>query len=145
MNLVKEVDIGTKTILLIDEEINVREVVELSLKDLAHWDVVTADSPLKGLQKAALIQPDAIVLDWSIGGMDSFMFLTILRNNLETQAIPVVLLSAKARWLDSQILRQYQIVGVILKPFDPVALPGQVAKLLGWNLTLPLPKFDNSL
>ncbi|KAF3884640.1 MULTISPECIES: response regulator [Nostocales] len=144
MDIVREITLPTKTILLIDDEVSVREVVELSLKDLALWNVVTADCPLKGLHRAAVIHPDAIVLDWSISGMDSCMFLTKLRNNLETQAIPVVLLSAKARWLDSQILRQYQIAGVILKPFDPVALPGQVAKLLGWSFTLPLSDFDVS-
>ena len=58
-----------------------------------------------------------------------------IRNNPETQAIPVVLLSAKARWLNSQILRQYQVAGVILKPFNPVTLPAQVAPLLGWDFT----------
>ncbi|GAB1544478.1 response regulator [Scytonema sp. NUACC21] len=144
MNIVKEVNIATKTILLIDDEISVREIVELCLKDLALWNVVTADSPLQGLQKAALAHPDAILLDWSIGGMDGFMFLAQLRNNLETQAIPIVLLSAKARWLDTEILRRYQVVGVILKPFDPVTLPGQVAKLLGWDFTLHIPKCDVS-
>ena len=70
-------------------------------------------------------------------GMDSFMFLEKLRNNPETQAIPIVLLSAKARWLDSQILQQYQIAGVILKPFDPVTLPVQIATLLGWDFSPP--------
>jgi CheY-like chemotaxis protein len=138
MNTVREeVTITTKTILLIDDEVRVREVVELCLKDLAGWTVVVADSPLQGLQKAALEKPNAIVLDLlSMNGMDGFMFLTQLRNNPETQAIPVVLLSAKVRWLDSQILRQYQVAGVILKPFDPVSLPVQIATLLGWNSTL---------
>ncbi len=136
----KELTIITKKILLIDNEMMVREVVELCLKDLAFWNVLTADSPLDGLYVIELDYPDAILLDWSIDamdGMDGFMFLAQLRNNPATQAIPVVLLSAKARWLDSQILEQYQVTGVILKPFDPIILHLLVAQMLGWNLTLP--------
>ncbi|WP_392534134.1 response regulator [Nostoc sp. C117] len=135
MNMVKEVNIIGKTILLIDDEFNVREIVEFCLKDLAGWNVVTADSPLEGLQNAVNQNPDAILLDISIRDIASFELMNKLRNNPETQAIPVVLLSAKARWLDSQILRQYQVAGVIPKPFNPVTLPAQVAQLLGWDFT----------
>ncbi|WP_199345126.1 MULTISPECIES: response regulator [Nostoc] len=125
----------TKTILLIDDELNVREIVELCLKDLAGWNVLTADSPLQGLQSAVGDSPDAIVLDISISGIDTFKLMNKLRNNPDTQTIPIVLLSANVRWLDSQFLRNYQIAGVILKPFDPVNLPAQIAKLLNWDYT----------
>ncbi len=127
---------ATKTILLIDDELNVREIVELCLQDLGGWNVITADSPLEGLHSAVRDLPDAIVLDISISGIDSFKLMNKLRNNPDTQAIPVVLLSAKVRWLDSQILRKHQIAGVILKPFDPVKLPAQIAKLLNWDAKL---------
>ncbi|MDM9582084.1 MULTISPECIES: response regulator [unclassified Nostoc] len=135
MNMLEEVNIIGKTILLIDDELHVRETVKFCLQDLAGWNVVTADSPLEGLQNAVHHTPDAIVLDISIRDLASFEFMNKLRSHPETQAIPVVLLSAKARWLDSQILRQYQVAGVILKPFNPVTLPAQVAQLLGWNFT----------
>ncbi|MBE9000941.1 MULTISPECIES: response regulator [unclassified Nostoc] len=135
MNIVKEVNTISKTILLIDDELNVREIVKLCLQDLAGWNVVTADSPLEGLLSAVRDSPDAIVLDISIRDTASFELINKIRNNPETQAIPVVLLSAKVRWLNSQILRQYQVAGIILKPFDPVTLPAQIATLLGWDFT----------
>ncbi|MBD2519408.1 response regulator [Nostoc sp. FACHB-973] len=135
MEVLQVVNMTTKTILLIDDELNVREIVELCLKDLAGWNVLTADSPLQGLQSAVGDSPDAIVLDISISGIDTFKLMNKLRNNPDTQAIPIVLLSANVRWLDSQFLRNYQISGVILKPFDPVNLPAQIAKLLSWDYT----------
>lgn len=135
MNIVKEVNTISKTILLVDDELNVREIVKLCLQDLAGWNVVTADSPLEGLQRAIRDSPDAIVLDISIRDTASFELINTIRNNPETQAIPVVLLSAKVRWLNSQILRQYEVAGIILKPFDPVTLPAQIATLLGWDFT----------
>ena len=41
MNVLEEVTITTKTILLIDDEVSVREIVELCLKDLGGWNVLT--------------------------------------------------------------------------------------------------------
>ena len=67
--MLQEVNISSKTILLIDDELNVREIVKFCLQDLAGWNVVTADSPLEGLQNAVRDSPDAIVLDISIRDM----------------------------------------------------------------------------
>lgn len=64
--------------------------------------------------------------------MNSFRLRAQLRNNPQTQAIPIVLLRAKARWIDPQVLRDYEIAGVVLKPFDPVNLHFQIATILGW-------------
>lgn len=124
---------ATKTILLIDDEIHVREIIQLCLKDLGGWDVLTVNSPIEGLLMAARSIPDAIVLDSSIAGMDSFFFLEDLRSNPVTESIPVVLLSGKARWLNSQILRYYRVAGAIAKPFDPITLCSEIAKLLDWD------------
>ncbi|MDZ8052034.1 MAG: response regulator [Aulosira sp. ZfuVER01] len=131
MNILPEVTITTKTILLVDDELNVSEIVELCLKDLGGWNVITADSPFTALQRAEIDRPDAIVLDLSIRG--SFIFLKQLRNHLATQAIPVVLLSATARWLDPEFLQEYQIAGVILKPFNPITFPVEMANIIGWD------------
>lgn len=46
MITLKEIDITSKTISLLDDEISVKEIVERSLKDLDGWDIVIADSPL---------------------------------------------------------------------------------------------------
>ncbi|MBD2337915.1 response regulator [Calothrix sp. FACHB-156] len=125
--------ISAKSILLIDDEVYVREMIELCLQDVAGWNVIIADSLLEGLQKAGLNHPDAIVMDVSMYSIDSFKFLSKLKNHPETQAIPVVLLSAKLRWLDTQFLQQYQITGVIPKPFNPLKLHIQIAKILAWD------------
>ena len=53
---------------------------------------------------------------------------------LSTQAIPVLLLTAKVQTVDQN---RYQALGVqatIAKPFDPLQLPNQIADILGWQL-----------
>jgi CheY-like chemotaxis protein len=137
MNIIKEVkdevNVNSKTILLIDDEVSVRELVGLCLKDLGGWNVVIADSPLDGLQKSVLVNPDAIVLDLSMHSMNSLRFMEQLRNHPQTMTIPLVLLSAKARWIDPHIIQKYQISGVIHKPFDPVTIPFRINALLEWT------------
>jgi CheY-like chemotaxis protein len=130
MQTLQKMTLATKTILLLDDEVNVRELVELCLKDLGGWNVLTAESPFTGIQRAEIDSPDAIVLDLSMRG--SFMFLQQLRKNVKTQNIPVVLLSATARWLDPQFMQEYKVAGIILKPFNPVTLTVEITTVLKW-------------
>lgn len=128
-----EVVMSTKQVLLIDDEAYVREVVQACLQDLGGWDVLAVASAQDGLDKALNMQPDAIVLDISIPGMDGFAFLQQLRANCLTQHIPVVLLSAKAGWFTPQQLQSLGVAGAIAKPFNPVSLTHDIAKALGWE------------
>lgn len=127
-----EVAIATKQVLLIDNEAHVREVVQACLKDLGGWDVLSVASAWEGLNQAMAAQPDAIVVDISMPGMDGLAFLQQLRANPITQSIPVVLLTAKARWFTPQQLQQLGVAGAITKPFHPLSLTNEIAKALGW-------------
>lgn len=129
-----QVGMTTKLVLLVDDEAHVREVVEACLKDLGGWNVQSVASGHEGLDKLAVVQPDAIVLDISMPGMDGFMFLRQLRTNPLTQSIPVVLLTARARWFTLKQLQSFGVVGAIAKPFNSVSLTQEIAKNLGWNL-----------
>lgn len=122
----------TKLVLLVDNEANVREVVQACLQDLGGWDVQSVASAKEGLDRAVALQPDAIVLDISMSGIDGFAFLQQLRANPVTQLIPVVLLTAKARWFTSHQLQSFSVAGAIAKPFNPVSLTNQIANVLGW-------------
>jgi CheY-like chemotaxis protein len=128
-----EVVVNTKRILLIDDQASVREVVQMCLEDIGGWQVLSAASGLMGLALAVSEQPDAIVLDISMPGMSGFIFIEKLRLNPLTQSIPVVLLSAKALWYSPEYLEPLGVMGAIGKPFNPIALPEQIAKALGWT------------
>jgi len=133
MKTLPRIKMSSKTILVIDDEVTISEIIQLCLSDLGGWNAIAVNSPLAGLQRAARDRPDAIVLDISMPTMDGFMFLEQLRKNPETQDIPVILLSAKVKYLDSEILKKYRVVGAIAKPFDPILLSDRIAQLLGWN------------
>lgn len=124
---------ATKRVLIIDDEPDVRAVVQACLEDIAGWDVVTAASGQEGLVKVMAEQPDGIVLDIMMPEMDGFTFLRQLRNRPEGRLIPVVLLTAKVNLSEPQVLFELGIKGIICKPFDPFMLAEQVAEFLGWE------------
>lgn len=127
-----EVAMTTKLVLLIDNEANVREIVQACLQDLGGWDVLSVASAQEGLDRAVAVQPDAIILEVSMPGIGGFAFLQQLRANPVTQLIPVVLLTAQARWFTPQQLQPFGVAGAIAKPFNPISLSNEIAQALGW-------------
>ncbi|MBU7587075.1 MAG: response regulator [Nostoc sp. TH1S01] len=123
-----------KTILLIDDEPTIRELVQICLNDLVGWKVVTASSALAALQQLEVECPDAILLDVVMPGMDVTTFLYRFRERHSTKLIPVILLSVLADWFTSQQLQQLGVVKAIAKPFNPLTLPEQITCALGWSL-----------
>lgn len=130
------VPMATKTILLIHKEPNIGEVIQACLTDLAGWNVRVVSSTLEGLWQASLYQPDAIILEASVGEIDGLLFLKQLRVQSATQAIPVLLLAPKAKWSDLQQswFQKYQVAPAIVNPLAPAMLAVEIANVLGWDL-----------
>lgn len=125
---------ATKHILIIDDRERIREVVKACLEDLGGWEATTAESGNQGLDKANSEQLDAILLDLSMPDMDGFVLFQKLQENPATQSIPVILLTAKVLLADKATFSQMGVAGIITKPFDPVTICEQVAKILGWDI-----------
>ena len=124
----------TPCILVIDDEEEIREVVRACLEDLGGWEVATAASGSEGLIKAQTDRLDAILLDMSMPEMDGFHCFKLLQENPITQPIPVILLTAKVLPDDQARFAQMGVAGVITKPFNPIVICDQVAKILNWKM-----------
>jgi CheY-like chemotaxis protein len=120
-------------VLIIDDEDDIREVAALSLESVAGWDVVTANSGLQGLARAMEHQPDAILLDVMMPGMDGPSTFRELRKHPATAKIPVLLLTAKVQSSDQRRFADLGVEAVLFKPFDPLTLSDQIAGVLGWS------------
>jgi CheY-like chemotaxis protein len=123
----------TRRILIIDDEDDIREVAALSLETVAGWEVVTASSGAQGLARAIEHQPEAILLDVMMPGMDGPTTFRELRKNPATARIPVLLLTAKVQSNDQRRFADLGVDAVLFKPFDPLTLSTQIAGVLGWN------------
>lgn len=122
----------TKHLLVIDDEQDIRDVVQVSLEEFAGWQVETADSGTEGLRKVKTGKWDAILLDVSMPDMDGFSVFEQLQANSATQTIPVILLTAKVLPSDRRRFTDMGVTGVISKPFNPVTVWHQVAEILNW-------------
>lgn len=121
-----------KRILVIDDEINLCIVIQACLKNLGGWETLTALSGKEGLAIVQTQKFDAILLDVMMPDMDGLTLFGKLQNDSKTQAIPVILLTAKVQSTDFAQFAQLGVAGVIAKPFDPLTLAEQVASTLGW-------------
>ena len=120
------------TLLLVDDEDDIREVAQLSLEMTAGWEVHTASSGAQALAAARALKPEAILLDVMMPEMDGPTTVRHLKADPETAGIPVILLTAKVQPSDRRAFEDLGVVGVLAKPFDPMALAGEVAAVLGW-------------
>jgi CheY-like chemotaxis protein len=121
---------SSKRILLVDDEDDIREVASISMGAVGGWQVCAASSGPEAIAKALTERPDAILLDVMMPGMDGLATFQRLQGDPRTREIPVILLTAKAHPADRRGFEQLGVAGVLSKPFDPMALAGQVAELL---------------
>lgn len=117
-------------VLVIDDEEDVRFVAQLSLERVGGMTVVQASSGEEGVARARSEQPDFILLDMMMPGMDGAATFRALRASAETASIPVVFLTAKAMAAEVQRLKDLGAKGVVLKPFNPMTLAAEVAAIL---------------
>jgi CheY-like chemotaxis protein len=120
-------------ILIIDDEDDIREVAALSLETVADWEVEVASSGAEGLAQAIASQPEAILLDVMMPGMDGPTTFRELRKNPATAHIPVLLLTAKVQNSDQRRFSDLGVEAVLFKPFDPLTLAEQISQVLGWS------------
>ena len=120
-------------VLVIDDDPAIREVVRLSLSLVGGFEVDEAGSGREGAATARATVPDAVLLDVMMPGTDGPATLELLRGQDSTRHVPVVFLTAKLMREERDRLEGMGAAGVLAKPFDPIALPGLLAGLLGWS------------
>ena len=120
-------------VLIVDDESDIREVAGVSLGAVGGYEVTTAASGSEGLEKALAEQPDGILLDVMMPGMDGPTTFGRLQSDPATSGIPVILLTAKVQSADRARFGELGVAAVLSKPFDPMTLPRQVADVLGWT------------
>jgi CheY-like chemotaxis protein len=124
----------TKRVLIIDDDDDIRDVVQASVEEFAGWRAIAVSSGTEGLQiLKGTADFDVILLDVSMPDMDGFQVCELLQADPETRQIPVIVLTAKVLPGDQQRFVDLNIAGVITKPFDPITVWHQIADILGWT------------
>jgi CheY-like chemotaxis protein len=109
-------------VLHVDDEPDIREIVDLSLSLNPDFQVRACSSGDEALSAAAEWSPELILLDVMMPRMDGPTTLSCLRKNPKTADIPVFFMTARAQPREVEQFIALGAQGVISKPFDPMTL-----------------------
>jgi CheY-like chemotaxis protein len=113
-------------ILHVDDEPDIREVVEMALGLDPIFSVRGCGSGEEAVSAASAWKPDLILLDVMMPVMDGPTTLSRLREKSNTATIPVVFMTARAQPRELERFISLGAEGVIAKPFDPMTLASSV-------------------
>src|SRR5439155_15074073 len=119
----------TTRVLVIDDEAPIRLLCRVNLEAEGMQVLEAADGPT-GLGRAREDDPDVILLDVMIPGMDGWQVAEELLEDERTKRIPVVFLTARAELQDRARGLDLGGVDYVTKPFNPVELAPLVRELL---------------
>ena len=114
------------TILVVDDEPNIAELIELYLSRES-YQVVTADSGEAALRAAAEHRPRLVVLDIGLPDIDG---LEVCRRLRQTSTIPVIFLTARDSEVDRVVGLELGADDYVTKPFSPPELVARVKAVL---------------
>lgn len=121
-------------ILLVEDEQDIRTVAQLSLTALGGFTVECCGSGAEALARIPVFQPDLVLLDVMMPGMDGPSTLGRLRADSATAHIPVVFMTARVQPQEVVAYRAIGALDVVAKPFDPMALPQQLRDIWSRHL-----------
>lgn len=113
-------------ILYVEDEPDIRAVARLALEMVGGFTVKICNSGSEALAEAEGFAPEMILLDVMMPGMDGPSTLQALREKPSLAAVPVAFMTAKVQPAEVAQYRALGALDVIPKPFDPMALAGQV-------------------
>lgn len=118
-----------KRILVIDDDPAIVRAITINLHSVG-YETITALDGADGLRKVVAEKPDLVILDIMMPEIDGFEVLKMLKDNPDTQHIPVLMLTAFPT--DENITRSYGLNSdcFIPKPFEPEMLLTVVQRLL---------------
>ncbi|WP_423679252.1 MULTISPECIES: response regulator [unclassified Undibacterium] len=117
-------------ILYVEDDPDIQTVAQIALEVVGGFVLKTCSSGSQALSEVnAGFVPDLLLLDVMMPNMDGPTTLAELRRLPATATTPVVFMTAKVQTYELELYYSLGAIGVIAKPFDPMELSAQVAKL----------------
>jgi DNA-binding response OmpR family regulator len=117
---------GLQRILYVEDEPDIRAVAKIALEMVGGFTVKICPSGEEALREAVPFAPEMILLDVMMPGMDGPNTLKALREQPQLAQVPVAFMTAKVQPAEVAYYKSLGALDVIPKPFDPMALAGQV-------------------
>ena len=116
-------------VLIVDDDAATRMLCSVNLQ-LEGLRVLEAADGRHGLARAQDEQPDLVLTDVMMPGLDGFELAEALRRDNRTSLIPLIFLSGETTPTNEVRAQQVGALAYVRKPFDPLALASLVAGVL---------------
>lgn len=118
-----------RTILIIEDEPEIRLILSMCLSHVGGYKTIEAADGIEGIEVARRSLPDLILLDALMPRMDGYAACRLIKQDPVLKDIPVVFLTAKTDQKEVDRAIRAGASGCLSKPFDPLALAGQIEEI----------------
>lgn len=117
-------------LVFVDHEQDLREIVRATIEDAGYEGALaTCGSGEELLSRIRILQPELILLDLQMPGMDGPDVMAALYKNADAKGIPIVLCTGSHKLEMLELYKPLGVVGVIHKPLDLENLVSNIAAL----------------
>jgi len=124
------------TILVIEDDPDIRELLSFSLAKEG-WSVIIAADGEEGLAALPSANPDCIVLDIMLPGMDGLEILRIVKSDQARKRLPIIMTTAKGEETDIVTGLELGAEDYVVKPYSPKVLVARIRAALRRTVDLP--------
>jgi CheY-like chemotaxis protein len=117
-------------ILYVEDEADIQTIAKIALEDIGGFELEICSSGEEALAKAEEFQPDLMLLDVMMPGIDGPQTLKSLRNIASLETVPVIFMTAKVQPHEVEHLKSIGAIDVIAKPFDPMSLAQTIREMV---------------
>jgi CheY-like chemotaxis protein len=129
-----EVIVALQRVLHVEDDESIIAIARVALETLGGLTVLSCSNGNDALEQAPAFDPELLLLDVMMPGMDGPTTLVALADVIDLDRIPVVFMTAKTQPADHASYYALGAAAVIVKPFDPLKLGEQLKEI--WD------KFD---
>jgi DNA-binding response OmpR family regulator len=118
-----------QSVLVVEDEQDILNLLRFNLQN-SGFEVITSADGREALELARKYEPDLILLDIMIPGLDGFEVCRELRSDPKTRGVPVIMLTARGEEVDRIVGLELGADDYVVKPFSPRELALRVKAVL---------------
>ncbi len=118
-----------KTILIADDEEDIRALLLMTLEDPAYRLIEAADGE-SALNLINTDPPDAVILDWMMPKKNGIDVARAMQDHPRLKHIPIIMLTAKDQPCDQERGQEVGVYAYFVKPFSPLRLLETIHEVL---------------
>ncbi len=115
-------------LLLVEDDTDIQKIAKLSL-EMNGYSLKVCGSGVDALRDVPAFQPQLILMDVMMPGMDGPSTFKALKAIPQAASIPIIFMTAKVQKEEVEKYRELGAVGVIQKPFDPMNLSALIMEI----------------